>query len=182
MTKKFLKDLMTTGISLTLLKLHWRELLKKEEISFYPDALISLCLHWITPEFEKKRFSARFFLSEIAARSNACGRRDGTYGSFWITPQKALEMHRKQKIILMPPTFKTIEELSTFKDINELFSTAKTKIIYPILPQLTGNILRLPHDPEYSIDAYKRPVNLSEPSRILAENGVWKTAYYKEQP
>jgi len=150
---------------------------RKEEISFSPDALIPYA-HWITPEFEKKRFSARFFLAKLPLGQTTVADAMELTESLWITPQKALEMHREQKIILMPPTFKTIEELSAFKDVDELFSAAKTKIIYPILPQLAGNILKLPHDPEYSIDAYKRPVNLCEPSRILAENGVWKTAYY----
>ena len=150
---------------------------RKEEISFFPDALIPYA-HWITPEFEKKRFSARFFLAKLPLGQTTVADATELTESLLVTPQEALEMHREQKIILMPPTFKTIEELSAFRDIDELFSAAKTKIIYPILPQLAGNILKLPHDPEYSIDAYKRPVNLCEPSRILAENGVWKTAYY----
>jgi hypothetical protein len=102
--------------------------------------------------------------------------------SLWVTPQKALEMQREQKILLMPPTLKTIEELVAFRDIDELFSATKKKIIYPILPQLAGNSLKLPHDPEYSIDVYKRPINPNEPSRILVENGVWKTAFYGETP
>jgi 8-oxo-dGTP pyrophosphatase MutT (NUDIX family) len=154
---------------------------QKEEISFFPDALIPYA-HWITPEFEKKRFSARFFLAKLPLGQTPVADAMELTESLWVTPQKALEMHRRKEIILMPPTFKTIEELSAFRDIDDLFSAAKTKIIYPILPQLQGNILKLPHDPEYSIDDYKRPMNLSEPSRILIENGVWKTAFYKDQP
>jgi 8-oxo-dGTP pyrophosphatase MutT (NUDIX family) len=151
---------------------------QKEEISFFPDALIPYA-HWITPEFEKKRFSTRFFLTKLPLGQTPVADATELTESLWVTPQKALEMNREQKIILMPPTFKTIEELSAFRDIDELFSAAKTKIIYPILPQLAGNILKLPHDPEYSIDVYKKLVNFGEPSRILAENGVWKTAFYK---
>jgi 8-oxo-dGTP pyrophosphatase MutT (NUDIX family) len=154
---------------------------QKEEISFLPDTLIPYS-HWITPDFEKKRFSARFFLAKMPPGQTPVADATELTESLWVSPQKALVMHRRKEIILMPPTFKTIEELSAFEDIDELFSAAKTKVIYPILPQLTGKILKLPHDPEYSIDEYKRPVNLSEPSRILAENGVWKTAFYKEQP
>jgi 8-oxo-dGTP pyrophosphatase MutT (NUDIX family) len=154
---------------------------RKEEISFFPDALIPYA-HWITPEFEKKRFSTRFFLAKLPLCQTTVADAMELTESLWVTPQKALEMNHRKEIILMPPTFKTIEELSAFRDIDQLFSAAKIKIIYPILPQLEGNILKLPHDPEYSIDVYKRPVNLSEPSRILAENGVWKTAFYKEQP
>ena len=155
------------------------EIAQKEKILFFPDALIPYA-HWITPEFEKKRFNTLFFLAKLPPRQMPVADAMELTESFWITPQKALEMHRKKKIILMPPTLKTIEELSAFRNIKELFFATQKKIIYPILPQLAGNILKLPHDPEYSIDAYKRPINLSEPSRILAENGVWKTAYYFE--
>ena len=157
------------------------EIAQKEEILFFTDALVPYS-HWITPEFEKKRFSTRFFLAKLPLCQMPVADAMELTESLWVTPQEALEMNRRKEIILMPPTFKTIEELSAFRDIDELFSATKTKIIYPILPQLEGNILKLPHDPEYSIDFYKRPVNLSEPSRILAENGVWKTAFYKEQP
>ena len=151
---------------------------QKEEISFFPDALIPYA-HWITPEFEKKRFSTRFFLAKLPPCQTPVADAMELTESLWVTPQKALEMHRRKEIILMPPTFKTIEELFAFRNIDELFYATKTKIIYPILPQLEGKILKLPHDPEYSIDVYKRPVNLSEPSRILVENGVWKTAFYQ---
>jgi 8-oxo-dGTP pyrophosphatase MutT (NUDIX family) len=152
---------------------------QKEEILFFPDALIPYA-HWITPDFEQKRFNTRFFLAKLPPHQTPVADAAEFTESLWVTPQKALKMHHQKEIILMPPTLKTIDELSAFRNIDELFSAAKTKIIYPILPQLTGNSLKLPHDPEYSIDAYKRPVNLSEPSRILVENGVWKIAYYSE--
>jgi 8-oxo-dGTP pyrophosphatase MutT (NUDIX family) len=154
------------------------EITRKENIFLFPDTLIPYS-HWITPEFEKKRFNTRFFLAKLPTGQTPLADAMELTESLWVTPQKALEMHRQKEIILMPPTLKTIEELSAFSNIDELFSAAKTKIIYPILPQLTDNSLKLPHDPEYSIDAYKRPVNLSEPSRILVENGVWKTAFYE---
>ena len=154
------------------------EIAQKENILLFPDALIPYA-HWITPEFEKKRFNTLFFLAKLPPGQTPLADAMELTESLWVTPQKALEMHRQKEIILMPPTLKTIEELSAFRNINELFSATQKKIIYPILPQLAGNILKLPHDPEYSIDAYKRPANLNEPSRILVENGVWKTAFYK---
>jgi 8-oxo-dGTP pyrophosphatase MutT (NUDIX family) len=157
------------------------EIAQKENILLFPDALIPYA-HWITPEFEKKRFNTIFFLAKLPTGQTPLADAMELTESLWVTPQKALEMHRKKEIILMPPTLKTIEELSAFRNINELFSAIQKKIIYPILPQLTDNILKLPHDPEYSIDAYKRPQNLNDPSRIFVENGVWKTAYYIKKP
>lgn len=157
------------------------EIARKEKIFLFPNTLIPYA-HWITPEFEKMRFNTYFFLVKLPPCQTPVADAVELTESLWVTPQKALEMQRQQKIILMPPTLKTIEELAAFKDIDELFSTTKKKIIYSILPQLAGNSLKLPHDPEYSIDAYKRPVNLSEPSRIFVENGVWKTGFYGETP
>jgi NUDIX domain. len=153
------------------------QIARKENIFLFTDTLIPYS-HWITPEFEKKRFNTRFFLAKLPPGQTPLADAMELTESFWVRPQKALEMHRQKEIILMPPTLKTIEELSAFRNINELFSATQKKIIYPILPQLAGNILKLPHDPEYSIDACKRPVNFNEPSRILVEKGVWKTAYY----
>jgi 8-oxo-dGTP pyrophosphatase MutT (NUDIX family) len=157
------------------------EIARKEKILLFPDTLIPYA-HWITPEFEKMRFNTRFFLAKLPPCQTPVADAVELTESLWVTPQKALEIQREQKILLMPPTLKTIEELAAFRDIDELFSATKKKIIYPILPQLAGNSLKLPHDPEYSIDAYKRPVNLSEPSRIFVENGVWKTGFYGETP
>lgn len=127
------------------------------------------------------RFDTRFFLAKLPPDQTPIADAMEITKSLWVTPQKALEMHRQKEIILMPPTLKTIEELSAFRDIDELFSAAKTKIIYPILPQLAENILKLPHDPEYSIEAYKKPPNTDDPSRILGENGVWETAFYNDK-
>jgi 8-oxo-dGTP pyrophosphatase MutT (NUDIX family) len=157
------------------------EIVRKEKILLFPNALIPYA-HWITPEFEKMRFSTRFFLAKLPPCQTPVADAAELTESLWVTPQKALEMQRQQKIILMPPTLKTIEELAAFKDMDELFFATRKKIIYPILPQLAGNSLKLPHDPEYSIDIYKRPPNPNEPSRILVENGVWKTAFYEEKP
>ncbi|MCX5850144.1 MAG: NUDIX hydrolase [Deltaproteobacteria bacterium] len=165
-------------IQLNAFQITLAEIVRKEEISFFPEALIPYS-HWITPEFVKKRFSTRFFLAKLPPGQTPVADAMELAESLWITPQNALEMNRQKEIILMPPTLKTTEELSAFRDIDELFSAAKTKTIYPILPQLAGNILKLPHDPEYSIKDYKRPPKPDEPSRILSENGVWKTAFYK---
>jgi 8-oxo-dGTP pyrophosphatase MutT (NUDIX family) len=155
------------------------EIARKEKILLFPDSLITYA-HWITPEFEKMRFNTHFFLAKLPPDQTPVTDSVELTESLWVTPQKALEMHRQGKILLMPPTLKTIEELSTFRDIDKLFFATKKKIIYPILPQLAGNSLKLPHDPEYSIEAYKRPANINEPSRIIMQDGRWKTAFYNK--
>ncbi len=157
------------------------EIAREEGIVFFPEVLVPYA-HWITPEFEKMRFDTRFFLAKLPPEQRPVADATELTESLWVTPKKALEMHCGKEIVLMPPTLKTIEELSAFESIDDLFAATANKEIYSILPQLSGNCILLPHDPEYSIEGYKRPAATSIPSRITSENGVWKTAYYNKKP
>jgi len=97
---------------------------------------------------KKKRFNTRFFLAKLPPGPNAFSRCDGTHGISLGNAAKGVGNASSERNYLNASHLKTIEELSAFRNIDELFSAAKTKIIYPILPQLTGNSLKLPHDPE----------------------------------
>lgn len=157
------------------------DIAREENIVFFPDILVPYA-HWITPEFEKMRFDTRFFLAKLPPQQRPVADATELTESLWVTPRKALELHKKKEIMLMPPTLKTIEELSVFESIDQLFAAVAQKEIYPILPQLAGKFLLLPHDPDYGIEGYKRPADTSIPSRITSENGVWQTAYYNKKP
>jgi hypothetical protein len=82
----------------------------------------------------------------------------------------------------MPPTFRTVEELSEFASIEELYASIPSRRIYARLPELFyfngGYGLKLPNDPEYSIAEYKQPHYADEPCRIIMQkNGLLKTEY-----
>ena len=80
----------------------------------------------------------------------------------------------------MPPTLKTMEELDAFRTVDDLFRAARSSRIHTILPQSftfpLGFGVKLPHDPEYTIAAYKLPDRPGEPSRIVMRNGRWETS------
>lgn len=155
------------------------DIMRKEKLLLFPDVLIPYS-HWITPDIEKRRFSARFFLARLPEGQVPITDADELTESMWATPKKALEMHRAGKILLMPPTLKTIEEISLYSGIDELLAAAAKKIISPILPQLVDGALILPHDPAYTLVAYKRPANPSDPSRFIIEDGIWKTTFHSK--
>ncbi|MDD5344597.1 MAG: hypothetical protein PHW12_09275, partial [Smithella sp.] len=71
---------------------------QKEEISFFPGTLIPYA-HWITPEFEKKRFSTRFFLVKLPFCQTTVADAMELTEALWVTPQEALEMNRRKEII-----------------------------------------------------------------------------------
>jgi 8-oxo-dGTP pyrophosphatase MutT (NUDIX family) len=149
-------------------------------ILFAPRFLIPYS-HWITPEVEAKRFDTRFFLT-LCPEGQVC-----VYDSLeltearWSTPEKALADHKAGQIILMPPTLKTIEEISGCKTVEMLFDFAHEREIYAILPEAfimdNGFGVKLPYDPEYTIESHRRPYRNNEPSRIVNRDGIWRTAF-----
>ncbi|MCG6537859.1 MAG: hypothetical protein L7F78_24850, partial [Syntrophales bacterium LBB04] len=156
-----------------------KDIVRNEKLLFLPERLIPYS-HWITPMIESKRFSARFFLAKLPEGQMPITDADELTESLWSTPKNLLEMNAGGKILLMPPTLKTIEELSAYNSIEELFGAALRRSIYPIMPQLVNKTFLLPHDPEYSIAQYKRPANLHTTSRLFLQDGRWKTAFFKD--
>ena len=146
---------------------------RQEELVLMPELLIPYS-HWITPEIVPKRFSTRFFLAQLPQSQSATTDSDELTSSLWVTPHDALQMYTAGKITLMPPTLKTIEEMAKFISLDELFAAARNCNIYPIMPQPMKDGLKLPHDPEYSIERYKQPVRPGEHSRFLLAGGKWQ--------
>ncbi|PKN71289.1 MAG: NUDIX hydrolase [Deltaproteobacteria bacterium HGW-Deltaproteobacteria-12] len=161
-------------------EISFAEILRQEKILLFPHALIPFS-HWITPEGEKKRFDTRFFLAALPRGQETVSDNTELTEFLWATPQNALRMHFSREIILMPPTLKTVLELAQFATVERLFAAAKKRLLYPILPQIFEQGVKLPHDPEYGLDGYRRPANPEEPCRIIAEDGVWQAAFYKDK-
>ena len=167
-------------------KISLAEIAAVEKIKYAADMLTPYS-RWITPETKsgKKRFDARFFIARVPDGQHALHDDVEMAGSVWITPAGALEKYRSGMMALMPPTFRTIEELSEFASVEELFASAKSKRIYPRLPEFYffegGYGLKLPGDPEYSIAEYKQPHIPGEPCRILmGRDGKLRSFYHNK--
>ena len=146
-----------------------------------PELLIPYA-YWITPEIVPTRFSTRFFLAEMPHNGqSAITDKDELTSSLWITAGDALQMYSAGKIAMMPPTLKTLEEMTEFCSIDELITAARNRKIYPIMPQPMRGGLKLPHDPEYSIERYKQPARPGETSRFLMVDGIWQSAEFPDE-
>ncbi len=115
-------------------ELSLKEIAEKERIRYAIDLLIPYA-RWITPEIESTRFDARFFLARHPRAQFPFHDSIETTKSLWLSPSQALAMHDAGDVLLMPPTLKTIHELSTFISVEDLFTAAATRTIYPVLPQ-----------------------------------------------
>jgi 8-oxo-dGTP pyrophosphatase MutT (NUDIX family) len=145
--------------------LNYRELLQKGgmticQVAQKENLLLALdhlyyYAHWITPEARLERFDTRFFIARYPKGQEASHDQKETTAGAWITPQEALKENLIGEVILSPPTLKTLEDLSRFKNIDEIVNSLGKNDSWPILPILTKisdeTFILFPWDPEYEI-------------------------------
>lgn len=177
--------------------LNYRNLLQKDKLTICQlaqEEKILLALdqlhyygHWITPEARSERFDTRFFLARHPIGQEATYDQKETTVGIWLNPKKALEENLRGEVILSPPTLKTLEDLSRFKSIDEVFNSLRKKEIRPVLPILTkisgDPLIIFPWDPEYEIfQGGEIPVHIdhgrpSQPedntTRLILKEGRW---------
>ncbi len=177
--------------------LNYRNLLQKDKLTICQlaqEEKILLALdqlhyygHWITPEARSERFDTRFFLARHPIGQEATYDQKETTVGIWLNPKEALEENLRGEVILSPPTLKTLEDLSRFKSIDEVFNSLRKKEIRPVLPILTkisgDPLIIFPWDPEYEIfQGGEIPVHIdhgrpSQPedntTRLILKEGRW---------
>ena len=130
---------------------------------------------WLTPEVEKKRFNTRFFLTAMPPGQNPAHDSMEMTETLWIEPGEALLKQKGGDMLLMPPTLKTLEEMACQSSVAELLSYASSAAIQTIMPQVAAEgeriIIKLPHDPEYTLSALKQAHRPDEMSRIVIQDG-----------
>lgn len=156
------------------------ELAQKEDVLYALDRLTPYA-HWITPPIESKRFDTRFLLARMPRGQSPVHDSIEMTESLWITPAEALERQAAGRLLLMPPTFKTMLELAAYSSADQLFAAAASRRVQTIQPdpfkQGDSFGLKLPHDPEYTIAAYKQPPRPEEPSRIVMTENGWRAVW-----
>ena len=169
----------------------YRQLLNEEEISF--EEIVGweeLCLrfnqliyvaHWVTPEMEGRRYDTRFFLAE--APSSQILKHDDweTIDSLWITPEEAIKKQAEGSLPLAPPTLFTLNQLTSFSNIEEAFTCFAEKEVNAVHPDIDFDddrlILRLPGDPSHPDGPEE---NWEGPTQIALVEGVWHLSGEKE--
>ncbi len=159
------------------------DLAKTERLVFTLDRVTPFA-RWITPDFEPKRFDTRFLLARMPSLQTPIHDAVEMTETLWITTREALCRQEAGDLLLFPPTLKTLEELSRFASVPELFAFAASCPIQPVLPQALSDGkmrgIKLPHDPEYTIAAYRQPHRPEETSRIVLVDGRFKALTFEE--
>ena len=134
--------------------------------------------HWVTPDFEPRRYEARFFLA--VAPEHQEGSHDGreTTDSLWIEPREALERHQSGALFLAPPQWRVLHDLADQPSTGALMAWARGMTrVPPIQPhrfELDGTLaLALPGDPEHP---ETQGLEGAASCRIVLRDGTWHDA------
>jgi 8-oxo-dGTP pyrophosphatase MutT (NUDIX family) len=130
---------------------------------------------WVTPVGEARRFDTHFFLLALPDRQQGHHDDTETVASFWGRPADILRDFNSEKLVLVPPTHRSLSVLATFQTVEEALaktraSPATRRPICPVLTNAAGTVaLTLPGDPEHP-----EPVAIVPgPSRFVLRGARW---------
>lgn len=98
--------------------------------------LLGAWAHWITPEFEPRRYDTRFF---VAAMPEGQDTRDVSGEAdtvVWVKPAEAVAAADAGEMAMLLPTYVTLTELAQFGDPAEVLAAAAEREIRPIMPRI----------------------------------------------
>jgi 8-oxo-dGTP pyrophosphatase MutT (NUDIX family) len=135
-----------------------RQALVSRELSlavFLADAKLTLradllrpWANWITPVQEPRRYDTRFFVATLPAGQDADGATTEADSSGWQRPADALDDALQGRRMLLPPTWKTLTELTEFATAAEALAAERS--LDPIMPTLVreGDKVRVVLEPQ----------------------------------
>ncbi|HET6296797.1 MAG TPA: NUDIX hydrolase [Kribbella sp.] len=96
--------------------------------------LLGVWAHWITPEFEPRRYDTRFF---VAALPPGQVTRDVTSESdqvAWMHPAQAVQAVEAGEMLMLPPTYLCCHDLIPYAGVADVLAASTDREIRPILP------------------------------------------------
>lgn len=104
--------------------------------------LLKAWAHWITPEIEPRRYDTRFFVAALPP-----GQRTRHVGGeadrvVWLSPRSALDAAMAGEVFLMPPTSRTLLDISAFDAIDEVFAAERRiTTVQPAAAEVDGRLV-----------------------------------------
>jgi 8-oxo-dGTP pyrophosphatase MutT (NUDIX family) len=96
--------------------------------------LLGVWAHWITPEFEPRRYDTRFFVAALPAGQVT---RDVTSESdqvAWMPPATAVSAVDSGDLLMLPPTYLCCRDLIPYATVADVLAAAAGREIRPVLP------------------------------------------------
>jgi len=111
-------------------KLHRREIsflkiLPELDLYYDLDRLFWFA-HWVTPRTSPKRFDTQFFVTQLPVGQCPKAFSKEVEQELWIGPGEALSRWKKGEMKMIPPTLASLDRLSRFAGLDQLFPMLKT--------------------------------------------------------
>jgi 8-oxo-dGTP pyrophosphatase MutT (NUDIX family) len=130
-----------------------RELHEEAGIALPDGGALVKFSRWITPAQVQTRFDTHFFLAPLPAGQEARIDGEECVDMGWFTPAAALTAYAEDRLPLVFPTIKHLEQLAEFRSAESLLEHARSRTVEPVEPRVVmeGEVARilLPGDPGY---------------------------------
>jgi len=98
--------------------------------------LLAAWAHWITPDFESRRYDTRFFVAVLPAGQRTRDVSTEAASVAWVAPGAAVAAVDTGAMAMLPPTYETCGELARMHNAGEALAAAAERDIRPIEPEL----------------------------------------------
>ena len=114
------------------------EVLREHDLLLRSD-LLGYRAHWVTPEFEVRRYDTRFFSAAVPQGQRADDDTTEADVADWVRPADLLRAWQDGAALMLPPTVVAVEEVAAATSAVEFI--AERPVIAPVQPELvdTGN-------------------------------------------
>ncbi|GMA38281.1 NUDIX hydrolase [Mobilicoccus caccae] len=101
--------------------------------------------HWVTPEFERRRYDTRFFLARLPEGQIPDDRTSEADTADWVSPADLLAEAEAGSAALLPPTIVCLESLAAAADSGDLLAAAPpmARVMPTLEPHGDGARLRM---------------------------------------
>ncbi|MGH8867275.1 MAG: NUDIX hydrolase [Actinomycetes bacterium] len=110
--------------------------------------------HWITPEFESRRYDTRFFVAGLPPGQrprDVSGEADRVT---WVNVSEAVARHAQGEMAMLVPTIATLLDLQQYSSVAEVLDAGWSREIRPMMPRAVLDGERawvvLPGEPGYA--------------------------------
>ena len=124
---------------------------------------------WITPVANPRRWDTRFLVARAPDGQEAVPDGAETVGCSWMTPAAALAAYEAGRIVLIPPTVRTLDDLVRFPSVDTVLEDARRRIVRAVTPEIV-------HAGETAIRYPDNTGGSGEPRRLVLRDGRWRPA------
>jgi len=97
--------------------------------------LLAPWAHWITPEFEPRRYDTRFFVAALPAGQKTRDVSGESDDVTWLGPREAAELVDAGEMAMLPPTYVSCSEIAAYQTVQQVLAASREREIRSILPR-----------------------------------------------